>query len=422
MKKSIAIVLTTLLSIGLLAGCGNSDSSSSGADGKTVTLKFFISQPRFKEQYQKYIDQFVAKEKADKGVDIKVQLEMPNAENAPQILKTRMASNDAPDVYTLHAVNEAPTFYKAGYMEDLSKQPFVDKLLDSVKPSVTIDNKIVAVPLETVSWGYLYNKTIFKENGITPPTTLTEMKDIVAKLKAKNITPFELSYQESWIPQLFLPLYVGATVNTTDKDFLTKMGANQGSFSEMKSMFDVIDLVNANGTDKALEVNGDDGAAAFANGKAAMWIQGPWYADTILKSNPDMDFGVAALPINDDPNATMINLSTSTSLAVSPTSKNKEYALDFVNYVLDDKDSSAFYESLKFNPVAKTHEFDTYPWVKDALVYVKAGKAYQDPVMPQAVKDEVGKALQSYFVQQLSQDAVLQALDKAWQDANKVNK
>ncbi|KZE71425.1 sugar ABC transporter substrate-binding protein [Paenibacillus jamilae] len=420
-------VLSTMLVGTLLAGCGanssGSDSSGFGGDGKTVNLKMFIAQPRLKEHYDKYINAFIAKEKKDKNIDVTVQLEMPPADNAAQILKTRLASNDAPDVFALHAVNEIPPFYKAGYLEDLSGQPFVSKLMDSVKPSVTTkDGKVVAVPLETISWGYLYNKKIFKDLDLKPPGTLTEMKAVVEKLKANHVTPFLLSYKESWIPQLFVPLTAGAMMNTQNKDFIERMNQDKGSFSEMKSMFDIIDLVNSNGTDKALEIGGDDGSAAFASGKAAMWIQGPWFAETILKSDPKMDFGVAPLPINDDPNATLINLSTSTSLAVSSSSKNKEVALDFVNYVLDDKDSSAFYEALKFNPISKVHTFKSYPWVNDATEYVKAGKSYQDPSIPQAVKDEAGKSLQSYYAGQLSQDDVIKALDKAWKSYNKVNK
>lgn len=429
MKKTWKAALSSVLAVSLLAGCGsggeskNTGASDSGSGKmKTVELKMFIAQPRFKEQYDKYISDFVAKEKAEKNIDVKVQLEMPTADNASQILKTRLASNDAPDVFAVHAVNDIPTYYKAGYLEDLSKQPFVGKLLDSVKPAVTIDNKVVAVPLETLSWGYLYNKKIFADLGLTPPKTLTEMKAVVEKLKENKITPFVLSYKEAWIPQLFLPLAVGAIHNTENKDFIDRMKKDQGSFSEMKSMFNIIDLVNANGTDKALEVNGDAGVAAFAEGKAAMWVQGPWYAESILKVNPNIKFGVAALPINDNPNATMINLSVSTSLAVSPTSKNKEVAIDFVNYILDDKASSSLYQSLKFNPLANVHKFESFPWVNDAMEYVKAGKSYQDPPIPPAVKDEVGKALQSYFAKQMSQDDVVKALDKSWKDANKVNK
>ncbi|OBZ14416.1 sugar ABC transporter substrate-binding protein [Bacillus sp. FJAT-27264] len=431
MKKSWKVTASAMMTVLLLAGCGsnsgaNNGSSDAGTGGKgsekTVTLKMFIGLPRFKDQFDQYIDKFVAKEKAEKNIDVKVQLEMPNSDNASQILKTRLASNDAPDIFSIHAINEIPSFYKAGYLEDLTSQPFVGKLLESVKPSVTIDNKVVAVPLESVSWGYLYNKKIFSDLKVTPPTTLSEMKTLVETLKKNNITPFELSYKESWIPQLFLPLSVGAQIQTGNKDFIERMNKDQGSFAEMKSMFDIIDLVNANGTNKALEVGGDDGAAAFANGKAAMWVQGPWYAETIQKANPDVDFGVAPLPLSDNPDQTLINLGASTSLVVSPTSKNKDVALDFINFVLDDKESSGFYESLKFNPVATIHNYKSYPWVDDATVYVKEGKAYRDPSIPQSVKDEVGKGLQSYFSKQLSQDDVIKALDKAWKDYNKVNK
>ncbi|RXZ84152.1 extracellular solute-binding protein [Paenibacillaceae bacterium] len=433
MKKTWKVAVSALMAIVLLAGCGSSGGNTgNGNEGtgtepgtgsaKTVTLKMFIALPRFKEQFDKYIEQFVAKEKADKNIDVKVQLEMPNSDNASQILKTRLASKDAPDVFAIHAINEIPSFYKAGYLEDLSGQPFVDKLLESVTPSVTIDDKVVALPLETMSWGYLYNKKIFADLNLTPPTTITEMNQVVEKLKQNNITPFELSYKEAWIPQLFLPLSVGARISAGNTDFIERMNKNEGSFTEMKSMFDIIDLVNANGTPKALEMGGDDGAAAFANGKAAMWVQGPWYAETILKSNPDLDFGVAALPINDNPNDTLINLGASTSLVVSPTSKNKEVALDFLNFMLDDEQSNELFQSLKFNPVATNHNYESYPWVNDATEYVKAGKAYRDPSIPQAVKDEVGKGLQSYFSKQLTQDEVLKALDKAWRDYNKVNK
>jgi raffinose/stachyose/melibiose transport system substrate-binding protein len=431
MKKWWKSALAATMAAALLAGCagnggtenGGSAASDDGVSGaKAVTLKMFIAQPRFKEQYDQYIEQFKTKMKTEKNIDLTVQVEMPTAETAPQILKTRLASNDAPDIFSLHAINEIPSFYKAGYLEDLSGQPFAGKLLESVKSSVTIDGKVVAVPLETLSWGYLYNKTIFAEHGLTPPSTLSEMKAAVEKLKAASITPFLLSYSESWIPQLVLPLAVGGMVNTENTDFIQRMNKDEGSFNEMKAMFDIFDLINANGTEKALEVGGDDGAAAFAQGKAAMWLQGPWYADTILKSNPDLDFGVAALPINDNPDATMINLSTSTSLAVSPESKNKEIAIDFINYVLDDNDSNAFYQALKFNPIATVHTFESYPWVNDASEYVKEGKAYQDPAIPQAVKDEVGKGLQSYYAGQMSQEEVLDALDRAWKTYNKVNK
>jgi len=432
-KKKGSALIGLALSIALLAGCGsnaqtgtNSGTESAGGEKATsATLKMFIAQPRFKEQYDAHIEKFKAKVKAEKNIDLTVQVEMPNQDNAAQILKTRLASNDAPDLFVIHAINDIPQYSKAGYLADLSDEPFADKLLDSVKPAVTnSEGQVVAVPLESLSWGYLYNKTIFKEQGLTPPSTLSEMEAVVAKLKEQNITPFLLSYKEAWVPQLFLPLTVGAAIQTENgmQDFVERMNEDKGSFSELKSMFNIIDLVNSNGTDRALEVGPDDGAATFAQGKTAMWVQGPWYADSILASNPDIDFGVAALPVSENPDAALINLSVSSSMAMYADTKNKELSLEFLNFLLDDTESNALYESLKFNPIATIHTFKSYPWVDDATAYVQAGKSYQDPRIPQAVKDEVGKALQSYVAGQMDQDAVLKALDKSWKDYNKVNK
>ncbi|QGQ95633.1 extracellular solute-binding protein [Paenibacillus psychroresistens] len=436
MKK----VLTTMVAVLMLgttvacskdSGTKENESAAPAASGDTTTvtapkkveLKIFLGGlDRFREQFDKYFTQFAAKELKDKNIQVTFNSEYPGSDTAPQILKTRLATGDVPDIFSLHAVNEIPAFYKAGYLTDLSSQPLAGKITDAIKPFVSVDNKVVAVPMESLLWGYLYNKQIFKDNGLTPPTTLTEMKAVVQKLNDKKITPFILSYKEAWIPQLFLPLTIGGLVNSTHKDFVTNMNADKGSFAEVKEMFDIIDLVNANGTELPFDKGNDDGSADFATGKAAMWIQGTWNADAILKINDKFEFGVAPLPINDDPKSTMVNASVSTSLAVAAEGKNKEVSQDLLNYILDDQDSNDLYQSLKFNPVSKNHTYQAYPWVEEATTYANKGLSYQDPVIPQAVKDESGKALQSYYDKKMSKEDVIKALDKTWKDANAVNK
>jgi raffinose/stachyose/melibiose transport system substrate-binding protein len=426
MKKALTLFLVSTLFTGLLAGCNapgsSSSSESNGGDAKEVELKVFIGQPRFKEQYETYIDQFVEKQKEEEGREVTVKLELPSVNQADQLLKTRLASGDSPDVFALHAINDIPVYDKAGYLEDLSGEPFAEKLYDTVSPAVTKDGRVLALPLETLQWGYIYNKDIFEENGIEVPQTITEMKAVIKTLEDKGITPFIRSYKDSYIPQLFLPLTVGALESTTNKGFIDSMNKNEGSFADLKGMFDIIDLVHAHGTDRPFEVGQDQGAAAFASGEAAMWVQGPWMAESMLSTNDKFNFGVAPLPINDDPNATLIDLSTSTSLAVSKVSEVKDVAKDFVNYVLDEQESSAFYESLGFNPISDVHTFEPYAWLEDSAKYVEEGKVYQDPLLPAAVKSASEKLLQSYYAGDASKEDVIDGLDSAWQEYNKINK
>ncbi|MCD1259644.1 extracellular solute-binding protein [Paenibacillus athensensis] len=431
MRKALHIGVSAAL-LAVLAGCGSSGTEQSGATptadsqaaptaaaAKKVELKVFMGFPRFKDQFDRYFEQFQAKEKAEKNIDVTISLEMPNPDQAKQLLQTRLSSNDAPDLFTLHAVADLPTYYKAGYLTDLSDQPFAGQLFDNVKKTVTYDGKVMALPLESLEWGYLYNKKMFSDLGLQPPQTIDEMKAVVDKLKANQITPFELAFQEAWIPQLMMALSLGGIVNSQHPDWIDKMNKGEASYSDVADVFNIIDIIMQNGTDKPFEVGGAQGSTDFANGKAAMWVQGPWQAEAIQKVNPNMEFGVAPLPVSNDPKGAMINLSTSTSLAVSPTSKNKEVAMDLLNYLLDPQDSSALFQELKFNPVSKVHTYKSFPWIDEAMTYVSQGKAYQDLSLPNGVTDEQAKLLQSYYAKQVTKEDIIKALDKKWAAAIK---
>lgn len=384
-----------------------------------VTLKVFMSVPQFKDQFDAYFAQFKAKELTAKNIDVAIDLEMPPQDQANAILRARLASGAAPDVFTLHARQDIPIYYRAGYLTDLSGQPFVGTLFDSVKKMVTIEGKIVALPMESLAWGYLYNKKIFSDNGLTPPQTLREMKAVVEKLKAANVKPFLLSFQDAWIVQLLHALSLGGVVSSEHPDFVARMNRSEGSYRDVQDIFNIIDLVMNNGTDRPFEVGYMTGAADFAGGKAAMWVQGPWAAEPILAANPDLALGVAPLPVSNNPKAAMINLAVSTSLAVSSTSGNRQVAMDLVGYVLDPKDSSALFEALKFNKIASFQKYSTFPWTDEAMSYVSKGQAYEDLQLPEAVTNEASQILQSYYAQKATREDIITALDKAWAEAVK---
>ncbi len=414
-RMGLCLALAAVVSLGSSAGAFSRTVGAAPTRATQVQLKVFMSFPRFRAEFEQYFKQFEAKELALKNIDVNIQLEMPSSDLAGQILKARLASNDAPDLFTLHAVADVPSFYKAGYLSDLSNQPFVNNLFSNVRRSVTFDGKVVALPLESLEWGYLYNKTLFKQAGIaTPPLTLDAMRADIGKLKATHVTPFELSFQESWIPQLMTALALGGVVTSEHPNWVAGMNKGQASYKDVSDIFNIIDLIMRNGTDKPFAVGSAQGSADFANGKAAMWVQGPWEAESILKANPNIQFGVAPLPVSNNPKGAMINLSTSTSLALSPTSKHKDVALDLLNYILDPKDSSALFQELKFNPVTKTQKFKTYPWIAEALTYVSKGMAYQDLQLPNGVTDEQAKMLESYYSKTASKGDFISDLDRTW--------
>ena len=384
---------------------------------REAELNIMMSFPQYMDQWETYCKQFEAKVLEEQNIKLTINLEMPSSDQYESVLQARLTGDDAPDLYTLHC-NNLEVYNAAGNLADLSDQPFVSKLYENVRDTVTIDGQVLAVPIESMAWGVLYNKAIFEECGLTPPSTLDDLKNIVEVLEADGYTPFMLAFQEQWVPQLMTALTLGDKVSGEIPDWVDRMYSDEGSYEEVREIFDVIDLIMQHGTDRAMEEGSEAGAADFANGKAAMFVQGTWAAGTILETNPDFELGVFALPINNNESCTRVNLSTSTTLAVHPSSKEMDLALEFANYVLDDNDSSALFQSCTFNPIATCHTYEAASWVSDASVYVANGRAYQDLVLPSAVTDEQGKLLQEYYVGTVTVDEFIARMDEVFQQAN----
>ncbi|MDF2792040.1 MAG: extracellular solute-binding protein [Neobacillus sp.] len=414
MKKMLFVILVIAM---VLVGCSNKESSSS-SDSEEIELNIMMSFPQFMDQWETYVDQFEKKMLDEENLKVKVNLEMPSSDQYESILQARLSGNDAPDLFTLHS-NNISTYNKAGHLTDLSNEPFIEKLFENVKKTITLDGKILVVPIESQAWGVLYNKKIFNELNLKAPETLSELEKITETLKQNGYTPFLLAYQEQWVPQLMTALTLGGKVSGEMPDWVERMYAGEGSYEEMRDIFGPIDLIMKNGTDRAMELGSELGAADFANGKAAMFVQGTWASGTIMQTNPDMELGVFPLPINNNKANTLVNLSTSTTLAVHPDSKVKDVALKFANYVLDDNDSSTLFESTRFNPIATIHNYETDSWVTDAYQYVEEGRSYQDLVLPQAVTEEQGKLLQEYYVGSVTKDEFIKRMDEVFAGAVK---
>ncbi len=441
-KKLTALVLAMCLALSLSACAGKKEQSAATNDNATAKpeatsqpvatskpkeepreaeLNIMMSFPQYMDQWETYCKQFEDKMLAEENIKVKVNLEMPSSDQYESVLQARLTGDDAPDLYTIHS-NNLKTYQEAGYLADLSKEALAGKIYDNVKATVTVDGKLLAVPIESQAWGVLYNKDIFDKCGLKAPETLDDLKNICKVLKDKSYTPFLLAYQEQWVPQLMTALTIGGKVSGELPDWLDRMYQDKGSYSEISDIFDVIDLIMKNGTARAMEEGSEAGSADFANGKAAMYVQGTWASNTIMTTNPDMKMGVFALPVNNNPASTLINLSTSTTLGVYPESKNLDIALKFANYVLDDKDSSALFKSCSFNPISSVHNYDTSSWVKEAYQYVEAGRSYQDLVLPSSVTEEQGMLLQELYAGTVTKEDIIKDLDAKFKEANKLKK
>lgn len=76
---------------------------------------------------------------------------------------------------------------KQGLLADLSDVEGADQLLPTVRASLTIDGKLVAMPWEYVAYGLIVNNDILKEHGLEIPNTPEQLLACCEKLKADGM-------------------------------------------------------------------------------------------------------------------------------------------------------------------------------------------------------------------------------------------
>lgn len=81
-----------------------------------------------------------------------------------------------------------------------------DKISDTVKKqmsssldSMSYDGKVYGVPVAAQPGGIWYSKDLFKQAGIdAEPTTFSELKTDVQKLRSAGIDPIALGGKDAW--------------------------------------------------------------------------------------------------------------------------------------------------------------------------------------------------------------------------------
>ncbi len=182
---------------GLLAGCGGGEESggeaSGGASaGGTVTWGTNESGTTFAEQYEAQAADFTAKT----GSEVKINAVEHNTfqEN---INNYQQGSPD--DVFTWFAGYRMKFFASRGLIGDVSDVWPLEGVGESFKTASTGDDgKQYFVPVSYYPWAIFYRKSVWEENGYTPPTTLDELVTLAKQMQSDDLVPFAFADKEGW--------------------------------------------------------------------------------------------------------------------------------------------------------------------------------------------------------------------------------
>ena len=341
MKKIIALLTITLLSMGMLVGCG---SSSKETSKDTITLAVWGSSPAEVSALDKTIESFTA----DTG--IKVEKEVIQ-DKYMDVMKARFAADNAPDVFYIDSF-ELPALAESGVLKDQSdtikdSSDFYEPMINAFKGK---DGKIYGVPKDYSTLALyvntdLLNKAGYKSSDI--PTDMNGFFEFTKELKGK-------------LPKGIAPMIIEKDLarhldefNALDVDVINENGEAQFANSKLEDYLQkYVDGKKDGSLSFAKDDLGSDSAiAAFGSGKTAMMIEGNWALGAFAQDFKDLKFETLQLPKLDKKDHTM---AFTVGYGINNKTKNLENAEQFVEYMTGEKGQEIWCEGSGVLPTRKS--------------------------------------------------------------------
>jgi raffinose/stachyose/melibiose transport system substrate-binding protein len=226
---------------------------------------------------------------------------------------------------------------------------YKDRFLPASLSNVTFDDKIWGVPVENTAVAVLYyNKQIFADHNLTPPTTWGELMDVVQTLTDAGIAPFSMANKTKWPSSMFYMYLVdriaGPEVFAKAANRMEGGTFEDPAFIQAGQM--IQDLVNAGGFVEGfngLDYDTGQSRMPLYGGQAAMELMGAWEISNFKAENPDFyanDLDFFPFPAVEggvgDP-SNVVGTVGDNYYHISSTCENPDEAFELLTYLIDDE-------------------------------------------------------------------------------------
>ena len=133
--------------------------------------------------------------------DIQVEFAPTAPKEYNAALNAKLQGGTAGDIITCRPFDASLELFNKGYLASVNDLPSMKNFSDVAKSAWTTDDgkTTFCVPMGSVIHGFIYNKDIFKELGLTEPKTEDEFIAVLDKIKASGkYTPLVLGTKDQW--------------------------------------------------------------------------------------------------------------------------------------------------------------------------------------------------------------------------------
>jgi raffinose/stachyose/melibiose transport system substrate-binding protein len=289
---------------------------------------------------------------------------------------------------------------------------------------MSYDGKVVAVPVYLAPAGIIFSPQAAGKSGFTLDSSST-MDDVIAQCKKVadgGQAVFGLAGSMAPNTGIFTAAIAASTVYGPEPDWNEKKASGETSFADSDGWRAALETV------KDLYDNGcfQDGAAgagfdALTNGMGQGQMLGFAAPGGAAKDIMDSTKGAVTLTVQAMPAPsgydTYLMAGTPDAIAGNAASKNKDLALDFINWMSQPEQTAEAAKASGDIPVGTTNSSNLLPQYAGVSDLIDQNKISQYPYIdwPNGeVYNALGTGVTGLLTGQMSVDDVLASLDKAW--------
>ncbi|GAC1556368.1 MAG: extracellular solute-binding protein [Ktedonobacteraceae bacterium] len=228
---------------------------------------------------------------------VKVHLDFFENDPYKQKLQVAMGAKNPPDIFFGWGGGILKTYVNAGDVYDLTPDlnaapDWKNKFFPSVLSNAAFNGKFYGIPNAGMQTElFFYNKDIFSKYKLSPPTTWSELLNVINVLKKNNLIPIALAGGSQW-PYLMYAEFLVDRIGGSDA-FKAVFAGQPNAWSDpafIKANTMIQDLVKMGAfgttyTSTSADANQD--AALVYTGKAGMMLQGNWNYSVFQTNSPD---------------------------------------------------------------------------------------------------------------------------------------
>ncbi|MEG0854141.1 MAG: extracellular solute-binding protein [Angelakisella sp.] len=406
LNKIVAASLAAMLLL-TAAGCGGSTApqapatpansaspAATPATDKPVELEFYVLKPETVTVLEDIISDF-----SKENPNIKVTL--TSVADPGTVLLTRISTDDMPDMLHVYPAEEKyKVMFEDGLMVDMTNEPFMTNVADSMLKMAAYNGKQYALPMTLSSYGIYYRTDLFEKFSIPEPKTYPELLEACKKLQANGLDAFALPNKDVGNVAQRLERLTGVLNNHSNDEF-KKIAAGEMKVEDSKTIRTFAEMcveIAKYSTKDSLGMDYESAVADLVNGKAGMMFSGTWMLSTMRAANPDIAVKLipAPSPLSD---ATMVPVNIDSSFAVSSSCKNPAEALKFIEFLSRTEVAQKYYEADGNVNMIKGVNYD-----KEPHMYMKGlmdkGQMFLTQVnfWPNGLREEMRAPAQQLFV------------------------